>query len=324
MSNDVFVVVEHVQGEVADITYVMLAAARQLAADIGGSVKAILMGHGAQGLADSLGADAVLYVDDPALAEFTSDAYQRTVSAVIEAGAPRVVLFGDTTVGADIAGLASARLGLPLVNYCRRVRGDGGAIRTVSQICGGKIVAEGELGGPTGLVLMIPGDHKPDEGRSDTPPEVVPFAAPDLSDLVVTLVRYVEPEAGDVDITREEVLVSVGRGLQQEDNLELATELADALGGAVSASRPVVDQGWLPTSRLVGKSGKRVTPKVYFALGISGAPEHTEAITDSDVIIAINTDPAAPIFDVAQYGAEMDMLDLMPVLTEKVAEAKGG
>jgi electron transfer flavoprotein alpha subunit len=137
-------------------------------------------------------------------------------------------------------------------------------------------------------------------------------------------VRYIEPDVGDVDITRASVLVAVGRGVQTEDNIELAEELAEALGGAVCASRPVVDQGWLSTARLVGKSGKSVSPKVYFALGISGAPEHTESITSSDVIIAVNTDPAAPIFDIAQYGAEMDMLDLLEALNEQLQAVKGG
>jgi electron transfer flavoprotein alpha subunit len=147
--------------------------------------------------------------------------------------------------------------------------------------------------------------------------------APALDDLRVTLKQYIEPEAGDVDISKEPILVSVGRGIQNQDNITLAEELARALGGAVSASRPVVDQGWMSTSRLVGKSGKKVKPKVYITLGISGAPEHAEAIMDSETIIAINTDPAAPIFDIARYGAAIDMFDLFDVLIAKVKEAKG-
>jgi electron transfer flavoprotein alpha subunit len=134
----------------------------------------------------------------------------------------------------------------------------------------------------------------------------------------------VEPEITDVDISKEPVLVAIGRGIGREDNIELAEELADALGGVLCASRPVVDQGWLSTSRMVGKSGKSVKPSIYLAMGISGAPEHVEGMSDSELIIAVNTDPAAPIFDVAQYGAEIDLLDLLPVLTEKIEAAKGG
>jgi electron transfer flavoprotein alpha subunit len=118
------------------------------------------------------------------------------------------------------------------------------------------------------------------------------------------------------------MLVSVGRGIQNKDNIELANDLAAALGCAVSASRPVVDQGWMPTTRLVGKSGKQVKPKIYLALGISGAPEHVEGMGESQAIIAVNTDPNAPIFNIAKYGTTIDMFDLVPVLTEKVKQAK--
>ena len=149
------------------------------------------------------------------------------------------------------------------------------------------------------------------------------MAAPSLDGLRVTLKKYHEPEAGDVDIAKQSILVSVGRGIQNQANIVLAEDLAKALGGVVCGSRPIVDQGWLSASRLVGKSGKRVKPKIYLAFGISGAPEHVEAIGDSDMIIAINTDHNAPIFNVAKYGAEVDMFDLMPSLTERILQAKG-
>ena len=135
--------------------------------------------------------------------------------------------------------------------------------------------------------------------------------------------EFVLPEAGDVDITQQEILVAVGRGIQQKDNIELAEELAAALGGVVSASRPVVDQGWLPATRQVGKSGMTVKPKLYLALGISGVPEHIEGMKGADLVIAVNTDPKAPIFDVLQYGAEVDVLELLPALTEMVRARKG-
>jgi electron transfer flavoprotein alpha subunit len=208
------------------------------------------------------------------------------------------------------------------VSYCRSVRAEDGALKFVSQICGGKIMAEGDLPGPTALVTMIPGGFKPEQGRSAQPPKVTPVAASALEGLRVTLKQYVEPEAGDVDISKEPILVAVGRGIQNQDNVQLAEELAEALGGAVCASRPVVDQGWLPTTRQVGKSGKKVKPKLYLAMGISGAPEHVEGMADSEVIIAVNTDPTAPIFSVARYGAAVDMLDLLPALTEKVQQVK--
>jgi electron transfer flavoprotein alpha subunit len=321
MNQDIYVVIEHLRGQVADISYVMLAAANGLAQVTGGDVVGVLLGHNAQDLTNDLAAKRVVSVDHPALADFTPDAYQKVLAGLIGDNEPRAVLLGHTSIGMDVASGLSARLGLPLVSSCRSFGSDG---KFIGQICGGKIMAEGNLPDTTTLVTVIPGGYKPEEGQSSQPPEVTSAAAPALEDLRVTLKEYIEPEAGDVDISRESILIAVGRGVQTEDNIELAEELAEALGGVVCASRPVIDQGWLPMTRLVGKSGKSVKSKLYLALGISGAPEHAESITDSDLIVAINTDPAAPIFDIAQYGVEIDMLDLLEVLTEQVQEAKGG
>ena len=320
MNPDIYVVIEHLRGQVTDMSCVMLGAARALAQATGGKVVAVLLGHGAQALAANLAAGEVLYIDHPALAEFTSDAYQKVLTPLIEEKQPRAVILGNTSIGADVASLLSARLNLPLLSSVRNISADG---RLTCQICGGKIMAESGLADATTLVTMIPGGIKPDEGRSTQPPPVVPVAAPALDDLRVKLTGYVEPEAGDVDISSQAVLVAVGRGIQNKDNLELAQELAEALGGVVCASRPVIDQGWLPTSRLVGKSGKYVKSKVYVALGISGAPEHVEGIADSEMILAINTDATAPIFGVATYGTTVDLFDLVPVLAEQVRQAKG-
>jgi electron transfer flavoprotein alpha subunit len=143
-------------------------------------------------------------------------------------------------------------------------------------------------------------------------------SAPGLDQVRTRFRQYLEPPAGDVDITKQRILVSVGRGIQNKDNLALAEKLAAALGGVVSGSRPVIDQAWLPTTRLVGKSGKQVKPKLYLAIGISGAPEHLEGVPEAELMLAINTDPKAPIFDVAQYGATCNALELMPLLTENL------
>jgi electron transfer flavoprotein alpha subunit len=323
MNPDTFVVIEHLRGQVADISYVMLAGARVLANATKGKVIAVLLGHDVEALSSDLAADRVMYMEHSAFADFSSDAYQRALEGVIKEQMPRAVLFGDTTIGGDVAAWLSTHLALPLVSACRTVRADGDAIKFVSQICGGKMMAEGDLPGPTALVLMVPGGFKPEQGRAAQPPELAHINAPALDDLRVTVKDYVEPAVGDVDIAKEGILVSVGRGIQNQDNVELAEELAKALGGVVSGSRPVIDQNWLPQTRLVGKSGKAVKPKMYLALGISGAPEHVEAIGNAEMIVAINTDPAAPIFNLAKYGAQIDILDLMPVLTEKVQQAKG-
>ena len=148
------------------------------------------------------------------------------------------------------------------------------------------------------------------------------LAAP-LASGAVRFEQWILPEGGDLDITQQEILVAVGRGIQQKENLEVAEELAQALGGALCASRPVIDQGWLPATRQVGKSGMTVKPRCFLALGISGAPEHVEGMKDSDLIVAVNTDPKAPIFDVAHYGVVADVLDLAPALTKALKRELG-
>jgi electron transfer flavoprotein alpha subunit len=319
MSQDIYVVIEHLRNQVSDTSYIMLAGARQLSRSKGGSVIAVLLGHNAKDLAANLAADKVIYIDHTSLTEFTSDSYLLTLEKLIKESPPCVMFFGHTSIGMDIAGGLSTKLGLPLVSSCRSFTDDG---KYISQICGGKIMAEGDLDGPTTLVTIVPGGYKAEEGQSNQPPAVSEIAAPALDTMRVCLKQYIEPDTSDVDITKENMLVSVGRGIQNKDNIELANELALALGCAVSASRPVVDQGWMPTTRLVGKSGKRVKPKIYLALGISGAPEHVEGMGESQAIIAINTDQNAPIFNIAKYGTTMDMFDLLPVLTEKIKQAR--
>ncbi len=314
MINDIYVVIEHVREQVADISYVMLAAARDLAGVTGGQVVGVLLGQDAQVLAENLAADKVLYGEDPSLADFTSDAYQMALAGLINENQPRAVFFGSTTIGTDVAGTLSARLDLPLVSSCMKVAD--GVI--VSQICGGKIMAESALADTTTLITTIPGGYKPEEGQGG-PPEVTSVSV-SVADTKVSLRQYIEPEVGDVDITNENVLIAIGRGIQTEDNIELAEELAELMGGAVCASRPVVDQGWLATDRMVGKSGKLVKPKLYLALGISGAPEHAEGMADAETIIAVNIDPGAPIFDIAKYGAEVDLFDLIDYLLEALED----
>ena len=320
MNQDIFVAIEHLRGKVSDISYIMLAAAHDLAHSSGGKVVAILLGHNAQELAGNLKADQVLYADHSFLTDFNPEAYQKTLAKIIDEYKPRAVFFGQTSIGMDIVGGISAQLGLPLVSSVRTIEADN---KIISQICGGKIMAECKLPETTALITLVPGGYKPELGQSTQLPPITSIPVQMLDGLRIKLNQYIEPETSDVDISKESLLIAVGRGIQNQDNISLAEELAQAIGGVVCASRPVVDQGWLPTSRLVGKSGSTVKPKVYLAIGISGAPEHVEAITGSDVIIAINTDPAAPIFNIAKYGTTADLFDLVPALTEQIRNIKG-
>lgn len=322
--SDIFVYVEHFQGAVADITYMGLAQARAIAAETGSKVVALLLGNSAAGLASNLAADEVLYVEHPSLAEFTYDANLNVLANILAEKKPRLVLFGDTSIGSDIAGGLSARLKLPLVSFCKEIKTEGGDLQYTAQICNGKIFASGDVPEGTVLVSLLPGKFKAEEGQSDTVAKITTLSAPYLGGLRVTLKEFVEPSGEDIDITKEGILIGIGRGIENEDNVEIAQELADVLDGAVCASRPVIDQGWLPTTRLVGKSGKSIKPKLYIAMGVSGAPEHVESIGASDLIIAINTDPNAPIFNIARYGITEDLLDIAEGLTAAIKEAKGG
>jgi len=320
MSGEVWVVVEALRSDVSEISYTMLAAGRVLATGLKSRLSALLIGHPLEKLAGTLGAaDLVLGIEHPTLAEFNPEAYLRAATAAIEAHAPRVVLFGHTAIGTDLASGVAHRLHLPVVTSCRSFRFDGGEPQFSSLTCGGKITATGALPAPSCVVTVMPGGYKADEGRvSQAPPlEILPLPA-GLETVRTSFNEFIEPPAGDVDIAKQEILVSVGRGIQNKDNIALVEALAKSLGGVVCGSRPVIDQGWLPITRLVGKSGKQVKPKLYLAVGISGAPEHLEGVSEADTMIAVNTDGKAPIFDVAHFGTTCNALELLPILTEKL------
>ncbi|HET7089222.1 MAG TPA: electron transfer flavoprotein subunit alpha/FixB family protein [Anaerolineae bacterium] len=323
MTDDILILAEHLNGKVADITFEMTGKARQLASALGGKAVAVLLGHGVKSLAESIGADAVLYVDDPALADFNPEAYSRVLAALIKERNPRLVMMGNTSMGMDLAAGLSVATDLPLIAYVNGLTAEDGTLVATSQIYGGKIQAEAVPNGEACIVSCLAGAFHAEAGRVGATLAVAPpveqIASPvPIDDLKVKFVRLIEPEGGDVDITQQAMLVSIGRGIGGQENIELAQELADALGCAVSASRPITDAGWLPKTRQVGKSGLMVKPKVYLAFGISGAPEHLEGMRGAELIIAVNTDPKAPIFDVAHYGATCDILDLMPLLSEKI------
>lgn len=325
MTNDVFVIVEYFKNKISDVTFEMLGKVRELADGLGGKLVSVLLGNGAKDLAAQLGtANSVLYVDDPALAQFSPEAFRRVVTSLVKERQPKLLLMANTSMGMDLAAPLSAELNLPLVAYCKSLSLDGDSLSAISQLYGGKIEVESGLESDQAIVAVLAGSFPADRGRSGAPPqveEVKPSVS--FNDLKVKFKGLIEPEAGDVDISKEEKLVSIGRGIQNQENIEIAQELATALGAAISASRPIIDSGWLPKSRQVGKSGMTVKPKLYLALGISGAPEHLEGMKDADTIIAVNSDAKAPIFDIAHYGFVGDLFDFVPTFTEKVKAAKG-
>lgn len=322
-ARDVLVLAEIQRETLADVSFELLAAARGLASAAGGQVVALVLSRDGGRYAQSLGAaDRIVAVDDPLLADYSPEPFLAALQEVVAAEKPRAVLIGATSIGWDLGPLLAARLGSPLVTGCKAIQADGDALRVTASFCGGKMLAEVQVKASPAVLVVLPGSFRPDgQAGKAVVEQRKPFAP--LAAGAVSFDGWVLPEAGDVDITQQDMLVAVGRGIQQKDNLELAEQLAQSLGGAVCASRPVVDQGWLPPTRQVGKSGMTVKPKLYLALGISGAPEHQEGMKGANLIIAVNTDPKAPIFDIAHYGAEIDVLDLLPALTEAVQAKKG-
>ena len=328
MANDILVLVDHVAGRLSDPTFELLGKARDLAGSTGGRVVAALLG--APDLAGQLGAaDAVVTVDHPALANYTPEAWEKALLAVVTEREPRLVLIANTTIGMDLGAGLSAAWPAPLVAYTvdlevegEEVAGAGGVPQVIAtaQVYGGKLLAEVAIEGDRGVCTVVAGSFPVAAGQGgDGNPSVEAVAPPaTLDNLATSFLGLVEPEGGDVDITAADALVSVGRGIGSQDNLELLQELADAMGAPLSASRPITDLGWLPKTRQVGKSGLKVKPKVYLTFGISGAPEHLEGMRDAELIIACNTDTAAPIFDVAHYGTTVDLFDLVPALTDRI------
>ncbi len=323
MTPSILVLVEQSRGQVSDITYEVLAHGRDAADRLGIPLHAALLGHNVRALAGSLGkADLVLSVDAPALADPTPDAYAQALASIVEARQPAAVLVPLSNIMLSVGSLVGMRLGIPVVNFCRELAVCEGALQAQCVLYGGKIEATVKVARTPAILGINPGGRTPEQGYATQAPPVEDVAVT-LAGPCARLLRYIDPEAGDVDVTRQDVLVSVGRGIQSKDNLGLAEDLAAALGGAVCGSRPVIDQGWLPLSRQVGKSGLNVKPKLYIAAGISGAPEHVEGMKSAGLIVAINSDAGAPIFDVAHFGIVGDALDVLPALTEAVQARKG-
>jgi len=304
--------------DLTDTTFEMIGAARKLADAWGGQVEVVLFGN-ADSAAELGAADTVVNIDHAALADYVPDAYEAALKHVLAERSPRLLLLPNDTVGLDLGSSLSVDWKAPQAAYVVGLEADGAMAVATCQILGGKILAEVELPGDRAVATVVAGAFPAAAGRSDTAGNVVTLDAPAALDSPRTsLQQLIEPDGGDVDITAATMLVSVGRGIGTKDDMDTVQEFADALGVPLSASRPVIDSGWLPKSRQVGKSGLKVKPKAYVMFGISGAPEHLEGMRDAELIIACNTDANAPIFDVAHYGTTCDLFDLAPALVEKL------
>ena len=336
----VYVFAQQVDNEVSSIALELIGKGKDLAKDLNTTVTAVLVGSNVMGLTEILGeygADRVIVVDDPELKEYRTEPYTHALSSVIEKYKPDVFLIGATAIGRDLGPRVCARIHTGLTADCTQLDiGDFplNPIPGQEQKHNQLLMTRPAFGGNTIATIACP-NFRPQmatvrpgvmqkapkvEGAKAVVEEFNPGFTP--NNKYVEIMEVVKSVADTADIMDAKILVSGGRGVCSPENFKILQDLADAVGGTVSCSRAVVDAGWKPKDLQVGQTGKTVRPNVYFAIGISGAIQHLAGMEESDLIIAINKDETAPIFDVADYGIVGDLNKIVPVLTEKIKEAK--
>ncbi|OGO14483.1 MAG: hypothetical protein A2Z02_07505 [Chloroflexi bacterium RBG_16_48_7] len=318
----IFVLAEHRKGTLRDVTKEMLAKGAELAAKSGGNLTAVLLGKNVRHFADELAksADQVILVEDDSLENYNSDTYQPVISSLIDEYQPQLTLIGHTAAGMDLAPRLAAEKKIGLTTDCIDLSIVGGKFAAIRQMYGGKVNADIDFSSAEKYMATLrPGIFT--SGATPKQGQVKSVQLPKPAYGKKKFIEYLEAVAGAVDITLADVLVSVGQGVGDAKNIPMMEDFAKALGATLSCSRPVVDRKWLPKERQVGSSGKTVKPKVYLAVGISGAFQHVTAVK-ADTIIAINKDPRAPIFQVADYGIVGDLFQVLPKVKEKVIEMR--
>lgn len=332
----VYVFAQQVDNQLSGIAFELLGKAKDLAKDLNTEVAAVLIGSGVKDLADQLaeyGADKVIVVDDPELKDYRTEPYTHALASVINKYKPEIVLVGATAIGRDLGPRVSARVQTGLTADCTVLEiGDFplNPIPNQEQKHNQLLMTRPAFGGNTIATIACPDNRpqmatvrpgvmqkiEPIKGAKANVEEYNPGFTPDNK--YVEILEIVKSVSDTVDIMDAKILVSGGRGVGSPENFKLLEELAAAIGGTVSCSRAVVDSGWLPRDLQVGQTGKTVRPNVYFAIGISGAIQHVAGMEESDIIIAINKDEDAPIFDVADYGIVGDLNKIVPQLTAAV------
>ena len=318
MANNILIVAEGRDGSLRKVSYELVTVANEMSKGLGGVVEAVTLGSDIGKCAESLtktGISKVYQVDNPAMATFAPEVFTAALAEVIKKAQPGVVLFGATGFGKELGASVGARLDMGLITDCTSFTVDGGTLVVKRPVYAGKAVATVR---PKSLPVMVsirPNIFAPtEEGSTSTPIEKVDFTA---STPRAKVIEKVKKEAVSVDLAEAKIVVSGGRGVKSTEGFEPIKQLANTLGAAVGASRAAVDAGWIDYSTQVGQTGKTVAPQLYIALGISGAIQHLAGMSSSKVIVAVNKDPDAPIFKVADYGIVGDLFDVVPVLNEE-------
>ena len=315
----ILVYIETRGGAVLPISFELLDAARKLATAGGYEVEALVAAADPAALTGELkAADRVLSVAHPALTPYSPQAHAAVVASVIAARKPAIALFGYSTAGLDLAPAAALAGDAALVAYATDLALEDGALAATSQLYGGKLAAKSKATLPA-VAAVVPGRFSEEAGRGGSGGAVETIAPPAaLGSLAATVVGETLPDAGGVNLTEADKILCVGRGIGDKDKIEIAAEVAGLLGAELAGSRPIIDNGWLEKARQVGKSGTKVKPKLYIAVGVSGAPEHLEGMGGAELIVAVNSDAQAPIFGVAHFGTTCDLFDLLPAVAERL------
>jgi len=326
MADTILVIAEQREGKLNRVSFETIAAAQSIAKETGWSVEVVLPGSSIAALAQELAQKAVARVyalEGAGLAAYTSDAYVFALKQFIEDKQPKLVLFPHTYQVRDFAPRLALALDRALISDAIGYKYENGKLLLTRQMFQGKFAADVSfVGDVPWLATFQIGAFRGDQAEAGSAP-VENVAAAETTQRVTPHEVFQEAKQA-VDLSQAEVIVAVGRGIKEQKNLALAEELAKALGGEVAASRPICDNGWLPLERQIGSSGQTVAPKLYFALGISGAIQHIVGMKGSRTIVAINKDPEAPIFEIADVGVVGNLFDVVPALTEEIKKAKAG
>ena len=323
----ILVVAEQREGKLNRVSFETIASAQQIAKQTGWAVEAVLPGSNIAPLANELAQKAVAKVyalESPALAAYTSDAYVEALKHFIADKQPQLVLFPHTYQVRDFAPRLALALDRTLISDSTGYKYESGKLLFTRQMFQGKFSADVSFQGESPwLATLQIGAFRADAAEPGTAPVETVTATVTNSPRITPHEIFQEAKQA-VDLSQAEVIVAVGRGIKEQKNLALAEDLARTLGGEVAASRPICDNGWLPLERQIGSSGQTVAPKLYFALGISGAIQHIVGMKGSRTIVAVNKDPEAPIFEIADVGLVGNLFDLVPAITEEIKKAKAG
>lgn len=330
MAETILVIAEQREGKLNRVSFETIAAAQKIAADSGWSVEAVVLGSNIESATAEIAAKklaTVYQLTSPELEDYTADGYVAALQPFIAKKKPTLVLFPHTYQVRDFAPKLALALDRPLLSDVIGYKHASGKLVFTRQMFQGKFSADVSFTAePPYFVTLQAGSFRADHAENSPAPARIQKvdATVDASAVRVKPEKIYKEAKQAVDLTQAEIIVSVGRGIKEQKNIEIAANLAEALGGELAASRPICDAGWLPIERQIGSSGQSVSPKLYIALGISGAIQHLVGMKGSRSVIAINKDPEAPIFEVADIAVVGNLLEIVPALTEEVKKAKTG